>query len=122
MLVIDRVLLGWVHLSMGADLALAQVPIMWLCCLDMWGLVAMVGLKSVITVEAVMIAVTLTVCQSAMSAVGLSNSGVGATISAVHAGRTDMQSKILFQISNSYNVSRNIRAFLRSVSLEYKYF
>ena len=82
----------------------------------------MVGYMSVITMEAVTIAVTLTVCQSARSAVGLSNSGIGASVSAVHAGRTDMQSKILFQISNSYNVSRNIRAFLRSVSLEYKYF
>ena len=94
MLVIHRVLLGWVNLSIGADLALAQVPIMWLCCLDMWGLVVMVGLKSVITMEAVTITVTLTVCQSARSAVGLSNSGIGASVSAVHAGRTDMQSKI----------------------------
>ena len=122
MLVIDRVLLGWVNLCMGADLALTQVHILWLCCLDMWGLVVMVGYMSVITMEAVTIAVTLTVCQSARSAVGLSNSGIGASVSAVHAGRTDMQSKILFQISNSYNVSRNIRAFLRSVSLEYRYF
>ena len=91
---------------------------MWLTSLYMWGLVAKLGDMSVIMVVVVASADILTVSQSVRSAVGVSVVGVGATVSAVHVGRTDMKSKILFQTLNSYSLSRNIRAFLRSINLE----
>ena len=45
---------------------------MYLCCLNMWGLVVMLGLTSVRTVDTVTIVVILAVCQSVGSAVGVS--------------------------------------------------
>ena len=94
MLVINWVLLRRIRLGVRAYLTLTLAPPMYLCCLDMWGLLAMLGLTSVSTrtVGMVKIALILTVCQSVGSAVGVSVVGIRAAVSAVHAGRADMKS------------------------------